>query len=333
MVRGGSAAGALVEERTVKPVGLVMDPCFEEHLTGPGHPEQPERLAAVRAALESSGLAAQCERVPVARADDDLLGLVHDPDHIERVEQACARGELLVDSMDTTICLESARVARQAAGSVVALCDGVARGCWASGLAAVRPPGHHAERDLAMGFCLFNNVAVAARHLLREGLASRVLIVDWDVHHGNGTQHQFEEDPAVFFFSVHQSPLYPGTGASGETGRGAGEGATLNRPLAPGSGDDEFLGALRDGLVPAAGCFRPDFVLVSAGFDAHRADPLGGLRVSTGAFVEATRIVLDLAERSAAGRIVSVLEGGYDLDALAESAAAHLRELLIDRGR
>jgi acetoin utilization deacetylase AcuC-like enzyme len=179
-----------------------------------------------------------------------------------------------------------------------------------------------------MGFCLFNNVAVAASHLRRRGLASRLLVVDWDVHHGNGTQHLFEEDPELFFFSVHQSPLYPGTGGREERGRGAGNGTTLNHPLPPGSGDDRFLRALQDDLVPAAERFKPEFVLVSAGFDAHRADPLGGLRVSTEAFGEATRIVVGLAERLAEGRIVSALEGGYDLPALAESTALHLEVLL-----
>ena len=180
---------------------------------------------------------------------------------------------------------------------------------------------------MAMGFCLFNNVAVAARHLVDQGFA-RVLVVDWDVHHGNGTQHIFEEDADVFYFSVHQFPLYPGTGAKGETGRGPGLGATLNCPLPPGSGDEPFLDSLRDGLVPAAERFKPDFVLISAGFDAHRADPLANLEVSTEAFGEATRIVADLAERFAAGRLVSVTEGGYDLVALAQSTLTHIEALL-----
>jgi len=180
-----------------------------------------------------------------------------------------------------------------------------------------------------MGFCLFNNVAVAAAWLRRRGGLARVAIVDWDVHHGNGSQHLFEEDPTIHYFSCHQMPLYPGTGASSERGKGPGAGATLNVPLKPGDGDAEFLAALADRWAPAMESFRPEMVLVSSGFDAHAADPLGGLDVSTGAFSEATRIVLDVAARHCGGRVVSVLEGGYDLGALAESAATHL-EVLLD---
>jgi acetoin utilization deacetylase AcuC-like enzyme len=230
--------------------------------------------------------------------------------------------------MDTAVCPLSAGIARLAAGSVVALAERVASSELERGLAVVRPPGHHAERDLAMGFCLFNNVAVAARALQRRRSIAKVLVVDWDVHHGNGTQHLFEDDPSVFYFSCHQFPLYPGTGAASEVGTGAGRGTTLNVPLAPGSGDHEFLGALRGPLVDAAASFDPDFVLVSAGFDAHRADPLAQLAVSTAAYGEATAVVRGIADRHAAGRLVSVLEGGYDLDALTASVAIHLSGLL-----
>ena len=311
----------------MNPLGLVLDTVFEAHDTGPGHPERPARLQAVRRAILRSGLDDVVRFVELESADDALLGLVHDAGHIARVEEACRSREIAIDSMDTAICVESARIARLAAGSLVALCRGVAGAELRRGFAALRPPGHHAERDLAMGSCLFNNVAVAARYLREYEGVGRVMIVDWDVHHGNGTQHMFETDPDVFFFSVHQSPLYPGTGARGETGRDAGQGATLNCPLLPGAGAAEFLATLRDELVPAAERFRPEFVLISAGFDAHLADPLGGLEVSTEAYVEATRIVCDLADRWAEGRVVSTLEGGYDLDALAESVVAHLRVL------
>ena len=308
--------------------GLVLDPCFEDHDTGPGHPERPERLRNLRRVLDGSGIPERCHRVELEEAGDDLLTLVHDPEHIRRVEDACAAGERLLDSMDTTISLDSARIARLAAGSLVSLCRDVAHGRLRGGFAAVRPPGHHAERDLAMGFCLFNSVAVAAAYLREREEIERVMVIDWDVHHGNGTQHIFEEDPSVFYFSEHQYPLYPGTGAASERGRGEGEGATLNCPLPPGSGDEPFLEALRDRLLPAAESFRPEFVLVSAGFDAHRADPLANLEVSTEAYAEATRIAKGLAAEHASGRLVSVLEGGYDLDALADSTLAHLNALL-----
>ena len=309
-------------------IGLVLDPVFEEHDTGVGHPESPLRLARIRETLLERGLAAKCVRVPVVPATEAMLRRVHDAGHIRRVEEACASGERLIDSMDTAICPDSARIARLAAGSLAAVAAEVAASRLDGGLAVVRPPGHHAERDLAMGFCLFNNVAVAASALRAECAVDRVLIVDWDVHHGNGTQHVFEEDPAVFYYSSHQMPLYPGTGYARERGKGSGVGTTLNVPLRPGDGDERFLAGLTEALVPAMEDFRPGFVLVSAGFDAHRADPLGGLSVSTEAFAEATRIVRGIADRFASGRIVSTLEGGYDLDALAASTAIHLEALL-----
>jgi acetoin utilization deacetylase AcuC-like enzyme len=309
-------------------IGLVLDPVFERHDTGRGHPEHPGRVARVRERLEERGTAAKCVKVPIAPATDAALLRVHDLQHIRRVEAACAGGERFIDSMDTAIGEESARIARLAAGSLVALCAEVAGSRLDGGLAVVRPPGHHAERDLAMGFCLFNNVAIAAAALRAESAIDRVLIVDWDVHHGNGTQHIFEEDPTVFFYSSHQMPLYPGTGHATERGTGEGVGTTMNVPLRPGDGDDRFLGALTERLVPAMETFRPTFVLVSAGFDAHRADPLGGLDVSTEGFIEATKIVRGIADRFAGGRIVSTLEGGYDLEAMAASTAAHLEALL-----
>jgi acetoin utilization deacetylase AcuC-like enzyme len=309
-------------------IGLVLDPVFEGHDTGRGHPESPARLARIREVLADRGLASRCTPVPVAEASDAALLRVHDAAHIRRVEDACKAGERFIDSMDTAIGPESARIARLAAGSLCALCGEVAAARLDGGLAVVRPPGHHAERDLAMGFCLFNNVAVAAAALRAEYAVDRVLIVDWDVHHGNGTQHIFEDDPTVFYYSSHQMPLYPGTGYARERGTGRGAGATLNVPLRPGDGDDPFLGGLTEALVPAMEAFRPEFVLVSAGFDAHDADPLGSLRVSTAGFADATKIVRGIADRFASGRIVSTLEGGYDLDALAASAAIHLEGLL-----
>jgi len=282
----------------------------------------------MREVLAASRLAERCRPLPIVAADDTTLTRVHDADHVARVEEACATRACLIDSMDTAIGTESAAIARAAAGSLVHACAEVASGALDAAFLAVRPPGHHAERDLAMGFCLFNNVAIAAAALRARSGIERVAIVDWDVHHGNGTQHLFEEDPAVFYYSSHQMPLYPGTGYARERGRGAGEGATLNVPLSAGDGDAPFLAGLTEAFVPAMEAFRPQFVLISAGFDAHRDDPLGGLSVSTEAFATATHIVREVAARHAGGRLVSVLEGGYDLDALAESAAAHVRTLL-----
>jgi acetoin utilization deacetylase AcuC-like enzyme len=314
----------------MRKVGLVSDPCFEQHDTGPGHPERAARLQSVRAALDRSRIARDCVPVVPERAEDAILELVHSRSYIEHVDSTCTSGASLLDSDDTAVCAASADVARLAAGSLTALCRKVVAGELQRGFAAVRPPGHHAEKSLAMGFCLFNSVAVAARHLSVDHGYSKVLIIDWDVHHGNGTQHIFEEDPFIFYFSVHQSPHYPGTGARGEKGRGEGLGRTLNCPLPPGAGDDRFLGALREELLPAAEKFDPDFVLISAGFDAHRDDPLGNLEVSTEAYGEATEIVSGLADRCAGGRLVSVMEGGYDLDALAASVLVHLEALACD---
>lgn len=312
----------------MKRVGLVADEQFERHVTGVGFPESPERLVRIGRALDDAGLSGTLERVAPEAASDAMLTRVHDPEHLARLRAACKRGEPYIDSMDVPICKASEEIARLAAGSLAALARKVVDGELDRGFAALRPPGHHAERDLAMGFCLYNNVAVAAADLIATGRAERVLICDWDVHHGNGTQHIFEERADVFFFSVHQSPLYPGTGAASERGRGAGAGATLNCPLPPGSGDEAYLATLSDALAPAARAFGPDAILVSAGFDAHAADPLAGLEVSTEGYVEATRILCELADELCAGRLISTLEGGYDLGALADSSVAHLRGLL-----
>jgi acetoin utilization deacetylase AcuC-like enzyme len=308
-------------------VGLVLDPVFERHRTGEGHPESPQRLTVLRSHFEDSGLVKRCRRSEPAPISPAALTRVHDAAYLEQVENAVAAGASALDT-DTAICKESLDVARLAAGSVVELCRHVADGGMDAGFAAVRPPGHHAEWDRAMGFCIYNNVAVAAASLLERQDVNRVLVVDWDVHHGNGTQHIFENDDRVFYFSVHQSPLYPGTGSAEETGTGRGAGYTLNRPLPPGSGDNRFLEALETGLVPAADRFAPDFVLLSAGFDAHRSDPLAGLSVTTSGFGDATETVRAIADRHAGGRLVSVLEGGYDLRAMPESAAAHVERLL-----
>jgi acetoin utilization deacetylase AcuC-like enzyme len=311
----------------MRKMGLVADAVFETHDTGPGHPERPARLERLRTALAQSAVARSCVAVSPVAAGDALLELVHEPSYLEHAERACASGARILDSEDTAVCEVSAKVARLAVGAVATLCDKVAAGEFSRAFAAVRPPGHHAERSLAMGFCIFNTIAVAARHLRSLRGIDRVLVVDWDVHHGNGTQHIFEKEPNVFYFSVHQSPHYPGTGARSEKGIGDGLGATLNCPLPPGAGDEEFLRVLREELTPAAVAFDPDFVLISAGFDAHQRDPLGDLQVTTAAYAEATRTVTSIADRCAGGRVVSALEGGYDLEALSQSVLAHIAAL------
>jgi len=265
------------------------------------------------------------EPQPAPRA---WIETVHDGAYIDRVREACARGDLLIDSMDTAIGPASYDAALLAAGAGVAACEAVWAGDIASGMALVRPPGHHAERSVALGFCLFNNVAIAAKRMLEKKDVERVLIVDWDVHHGNGTQHMFEDDPSVFYFSIHEWPFYPGTGAAGERGRGRGEGTTLNVPAPAGWGDAEYLRTFREVLRPHALDFDPDFVLVSAGFDAHVADPLAEMRVTEEGYRGMTREVMKIADECCDGRLVSLLEGGYDPGALPRSVAAHLETLM-----
>jgi acetoin utilization deacetylase AcuC-like enzyme len=244
------------------------------------------------------------------------------------VRDDAAAGRRQLSTGDTPLSQRSLETALLAAGGVLAAVDAVMTGRVANAAAIVRPPGHHATPARGMGFCLFNNVALAARHALAVHGISRVLIADWDVHHGNGTQDQFCADGSVLFFDTHQSPLYPGTGHRDETGEGPGRGRIMNRPFPAGAGRDEVVGAFRDELVPAADAFRPQLVLVSAGYDSRVGDPLGAFRLTDDDFVELTRIVRGIADRHANGRLVSTLEGGYALDGLAAAAAAHVRALV-----
>jgi acetoin utilization deacetylase AcuC-like enzyme len=253
--------------------------------------------------------------------------MVHSPEHITALRELWAKGERFAGSPDTPVCESSYEVALMAAGGVLAAVDAVMAGKVRNAFCAVRPPGHHATRNKAMGFCLLNNVAIAARYVQKKYKLPKVLIVDWDVHHGNGTQDIFYEDPSVLYFSVHQYPFYPGSGRADERGAGQGTGRTLNVPLSAGSGDAELERAFLEKLLPAARQFQPNFVLVSAGFDAHEDDPLGGLRVTTEQFKRLTEIVRQIAAEHSRGRLVSVLEGGYDLEGLAASVETHVRAL------
>jgi len=304
------------------PVLLVRDARFREHVPAAAHPECPERLDAIDAAL--GPLPRDLRELGARPASDEELARVHSRDYLALLAQIDGQRAQL--DPDTYCAPRSVAAARLATGALVELATRVARGEARSGFAALRPPGHHAERERAMGFCLLNNVAIAARALQAEGV-ERIAIVDWDVHHGNGTQHAFEAERDVLFASLHQFPFYPGTGALHERGTGPGEGATLNLPLPPGCGDAEYASAFDAVLLPVLREFRPEFILVSAGFDAHAADPLASMRLSTRAYAWFSAQLRELAEDCCGGRIALALEGGYDLRALGESVRATLGAL------
>lgn len=297
---------------------LIYDPAFLNHNPGPGHPERPERLEAIMASLTPLPEGAKL-RAPRGPATEEELCRVHDPAYVKAI--LGLRGKSGALDEDTSISPGSIDAALLAAGTCVELVDEVLGGNVKSGFAIVRPPGHHAEANRAMGFCIFNNVAVAAAAAVARGL-SRVLIVDWDVHHGNGTQNIFYKRRDVLFFSTHQSPFYPGTGDLDERGEGEGEGYTINVPLRAGLHDADYMHAFREVLVPAAKAFRPELVLVSAGFDPHDGDPLAAMRMTSSGFGALCGVVRDIAEEWAGGRLILTLEGGYDLAAIARSARA-----------
>jgi len=294
---------------------LVTSDRFADHLTPPGHPERPERAEVMQSVTSRWREAGGAVLEPRSATDEDLLR-VHTREYLAQLVPARGRATML--DPDTFTSPESEEVARLAAGAVLTAVDHVrGRDRQARALALVRPPGHHAEAGKAMGFCLFNNIAVGAAYARATGSA-RVAIVDYDVHHGNGTQWTFYEDPSVLFISSHQFPYYPGTGAADETGRGAGTGFTLNVPLEVGTEDAAVEAAYAGIVVPRLRAFKPDLLMVSAGFDAHERDPLGQLRMTTAGFGRLTRALLDVADEVCAGRVVFVTEGGYDLAALAE---------------
>jgi acetoin utilization deacetylase AcuC-like enzyme len=324
--RSSPARSAQASERNK--FGVIEDPRYREHRGPPGHPERPERLAAVARALDAVRPALTA--LPARCADDAEILRVHERALLDRVAAAVAAAPGHLDP-DTFVARESLTAARLAAGAAIDLAAAVARGSVRTGLAAVRPPGHHAETDRAMGFCLFNNVAIAARALQAEHGVGKVLILDWDVHHGNGTQHTFESDPSVLYFSMHQFPYYPGTGSFGELGFGRGEGATVNVPLPAGAGDAEYVGVMQRVFAPVVLGFRPELILVSAGFDAHRDDPLAAMNVSGAGFAALSGIVRALAEEVCGGRVACVLEGGYAASGLEEGVGALLAASLAER--
>ncbi len=336
-------------------VGFCSGDIFVRHQTGPDHPERPDRLRAIARAVRQAGLIDSPDLFPEFKFDlnqsplggEKLLELpyrpadlaailrVHSTEMIERIQQICASGGGLLDGADTPVGPESFEIALHAAGAAMACADAVVSGRVQRAFAAVRPPGHHAEPNLPMGFCLLNNIAIAARHLQSVHGVGRIGIVDFDVHHGNGTQAAFESDSSVCFISIHQEPqtCYPHTGHDWEIGLGHARGSTLNLPMRAGSGDADYLRAFDERIVPKLDAFRPEMLLVSAGFDAHKDDPLADIELTDDAFAQMTLRLVAVANAHCQGRIISALEGGYNLQAMARGVVRHLASLRSDPSR
>jgi acetoin utilization deacetylase AcuC-like enzyme len=309
--------------------GLLLDNHFTGHEPGDHHPEAPGRIAAIIREMESRGVPGKCLRLERRAVTDDEVRLVHTDAYLKTVTREIdGTGSGTLSTGDTNYGPRSLEIARQAAGGLLGAVDAVVKGDARNAFCAVRPPGHHATADRGMGFCIFNNAAIAAQYARQNHGLERVVIIDWDVHHGNGTQDIFYEDAGVFYFSTHQHPWYPGTGATHETGKGAGKGTTLNYPLPAGSGMEEIGRAFRDDFAKRMREYQPDLVIISAGFDSRAGDPLGQFQLSDGDFQSLTKILAELAGEFASGRLVSVLEGGYNQAGLAKAVAAHVETLL-----
>lgn len=309
---------------------IIHHPIYKEHETGEGHPETPERYTAVMEALrEDDSLWSEILELQPNAAPRGLVQACHTPQHYKAIERAVSEGTGFLDS-DTVVSMRSLDAALNAAGGVCRAVDALMQGEATNAFLPVRPPGHHATAERAMGFCLFNNVAIGARYAQTHPEIERVAIVDWDVHHGNGTQGIFYDDPSVFFFSMHQYPWYPGTGARGENGIGRGRGYTLNVPVRAATRASEQRSMLDAALEEIGAKFKPDLIFISAGFDAHKADPLGQLLLTDEDFTQMTRTVKEWAASACSGRVISCLEGGYNLKTLGGTVRAHVRELMAE---
>ncbi len=311
----------------MKPVAILFDPIFLKHDLGPGHPENPERLKSIIEALEDLKGDSRFVWESPEEASPEDVSRVHAPEYVDWIRQNCETGGGMYPALEGMLVPETYPAALKSVGAVIQVCRHVWDGEWAGGFALVRPPGHHAVRSSAMGFCVFNNIAIGAQWLKEERKVGSILIVDFDVHHGNGTQDAFYDDSNIAYFSTHQFPHYPGSGSDHERGRGEGEGATLNVPLQSGSGDAEMLEAFNNKLIPWAAERKPDMLLISAGFDAHIDDPLSGLRVTTEGYRRMASVLKRIADEHCGGRWVATLEGGYNLQALGESVKTFLLEM------
>ncbi len=310
------------------PTGLIWSERFRNHQTGAGHPESPERIVAIHQGIESLDTLHALEKIIPEEGDRQFAELNHQRTYVDRVKLACDQRDPYIDTFDNPIDSQSYQTALLATGAMISGVDSILKNRVKNAMALVRPPGHHAETSSAMGFCLFNNVAVAARYAQKTYSLDKIAIIDFDVHHGNGTQHSFENDASVLYSSVHRYPFYPGTGAKEETGWGDGLGTTINYPIEVGLGDDTFLDIVENSLADKVLAFRPDLVILSTGFDAHEYDPIGGMTVTTEGYRRLSGLLVKIADDCAGGRLLSVLEGGYHLQALTESVCAHLEELM-----
>ena len=307
--------------------GLLSDGRLLLHDTGKSHPECADRIITTLNHLEKQAWFSQLVRISATSCDEAWIHEVHEIEFIKRAQKTCQQGLSFLDSQDVKVNRESFDTAVLAAGGILRLVDIVMSKKVINGFAITRPPGHHSEKDMALGFCILNNVAIAARYLQKQHGVGKILILDWDVHHGNGTQHIFESDSSIFYISLHQFPHYPGTGSISETGIGKGRGTTMNCPMPPGSGNKDYQNVFKDKILPEVANFKPEVILISAGFDAHKDDPLGSINLTTSFYSWMTQRVLEFANQYADDRIISVLEGGYNLNALANSIKEHLSVL------